>query len=421
MKKLLLLTLLSMTLFHCANDDQIDDNQVDDDMIVQEESSLFKLTVSNDYYSENELNTGAPKIFATDENGEIITEDVLDNGITVDLTTEFDVDNNKYDITFFKKKVSALDQRTNYSLKTFIDVRPYDLEMLNVEDQNPNDEKARVSIINSGGLLDEFHPIGMSLNNGIYNVNSTLAQIPDGFYLSFKKQTEDFKRYIWLDEVTGETHDTIDFADTEIIENPVSIFYPNNESVNSSVLGSLSTNSNRWYPLSYQYSNDGLTQLDHYIPNGLFDEYRLWNFIRINNDTYTTYEKSTELNTNYELPNLALEVLSSSHDDFQMTSASDYNYYSATFSYGLPNNEFTIDWRIYGKSSQTIEYALPDLFSEISNDFPSFDPSNMNLISVSLRKMEGINSFDQFICDVLNIHCTAEDLISSYEIYTKGI
>jgi len=344
MKKLILILIISTTFFQCTTDDQADDEMVTNNNN-NTTTSLFTISTSNDYYSENELNTGNPKIFLTDENGEIITEDNLDNGSTVELTAEYDINNNNYDVTLLKKELSSFSQITNYHLETYIDIYPHHYEIQNIEDLNPNNEEVMISIINSNGILDDFFgfaPGSVSENNGTYTCNSTLNEIPDNYFLSFKKSTEDFKRYIWLEDVTGETNDTFEFNQTEIIQNPTSITYPNNESVSSVIEGINSNNPNKMYELSYQWSNDGSTELDHFIPNGLFDQYWISNSIKTGSENYTTFEKSNIINSNYAIPNLSLEVVNNSYNLFQINSSSDFDFYSASFSYVSPDEDFAV-------------------------------------------------------------------------------
>jgi len=63
---------------------------------------------------------------------------------------------------------------------------------------------------------------------------------------------------------------------------------------------------------------------------------------------------------------------------------------------------------------------LPNLFSQISDDYPSFDPNNISLTNIHLHKIQGIDSYDKFICMLLDIHCEADELISKHEIYRKS-
>jgi hypothetical protein len=417
MKKILPLLILPFLYFQCTNN-----NTVEDDMNAEEEISLFSITTSNNFFSESELNSGTPKIFATGENGEVITEDIMDNGGTAELSAEYDIMNYQYDVTLFKKRVNTNNLPTNYIFKTFIGVYPFHYEILNIENPNPDGEKVEVSIVNPDGILSEFIGFGsgsMSNNNGIYTCKSTLKGIPDNFYLSFKKNSENFKRYIWLEGVTGDTKDTIQFIDTEIIDTPISISYPNNESILSVIEGINLLNPNRRHTLSNQTINNGTTEISYYVPIELFDLYRVLTSIINGDDRYSTLKKSNTINPNYNYPNLELEVLSNSYDQFQMTSSSDFDYYEALFTYESEDDGYSVYWTIYGKKGQQIEYKLPNLYSQISDDFSNFNPNNLTLNRVSLRKFQGINLYDEFIYDILDVDFESNESITSHEVYTK--
>ncbi|MCU4176577.1 hypothetical protein [Carboxylicivirga sp. N1Y90] len=398
-----------------------------DDPIKPQETKIISITLPagfyQDYPEQSIKNSG--HVFITDAMGDLIIESELVNNTTLELTSDFDT-NKEFDITFLRKteRINVDDiPYTTYYLKTFIDVKPYVFEFLKNERQKSNGEQIEIVINNTNGYLDDFTFIGSygSINWGNRaEYTTSLKRIPDNIYVSFKHENENLRKYVLLENLIESSTIDVDYNELPVIEDMVTINYPENERVWIEVRGALASDPNYFFaPLAREISYTGDRAYGFNIPTSLFHKFELTTNIYIDTERFFTREVASEVNNNYSKPDLDYQVLNETVQGFEASSSSDYDYYTADFWYKNEIENYNVLWSICGESRNNFKLTIPDIIDLLDEEKPMPIVNDFIVSSTKIENVEGIESYKDYIMSVMDPNSKEAQQIVKLEYMSK--
>jgi len=422
MKNILKILVVSLILVSCNKED---------DSIGFQKTKLFSISLPDGFYRDNpdqNVKTSG-HVFLTDDMGKPIIDRELSNNTTTELITEFDTDN-KFDVTFLQK-TEYLDEngkiQTNYNLKTFANVSPYILEFLQSKKiMKSKDEEIEIIINNTNGYLEDF--IGGSSYGTTGGSNRTeyrtgLGRIPANIYFSFKHEEEELRRYVLLENLTKSSVIELEYSGLPVIEEVVTINYPEYpeyDLVWIGIYGALSSDPNYFFaPLAREIPYTGGITNNFNIPVSLFNKFRVITRVKLDNESFFTDEISNHIDNNYTKPNLSFQVLNNSIQNYEISSSSVFDYYSIYCYYNNDIENYSVNWSFYGQSQNNIKLTKPNILNllDIGNTTPSFN--DFKIPSTSLKNVEGINSYKDYIISVIDPNSKEAKQIIKQESISK--
>lgn len=415
--KLLVLILLTLS---CNNEDD------GDVPIVLDNEILYTIEVgSNIYTPADQESSRTGHVYLTDYEGELIKDTSLLNDNNYIIETDYDYTENSYDVTF-ESKLEFSGNKV-YSLKTFIDVSPMTISMIEDVDLNPNNEHARITILNIGlpSDVDQFfsnntHNGSCTTANGGYcDYNVSLQRVPDNIYSIFNKNGESFNRYLWFENVSGATEDTVEFDNIPIITESELIVYPPHDFINTTLYGYLTDDPERHYRLSTHSLNSDQMESEHFFPQNIFDGYKVDVLLSNSNMIYYSSRRHSNVVNTYILPAIDFQVTNSSVENYEIQSSDDFDYYSVHFSYLNVDEGLQVNWQIYGEGEEFISFSLPKLADIIFDSYPNFSTSELEHSVTRLYKIEGISTYEDYIHTIIVPQSEVNDQIELIEYVGK--
>ena len=401
MKKLLYFLWLLVLVAGCQEDDSgTPDTPVD--------KLLISVDIPNDYYMENPNFDITGHLYLTDADGGLLEETALTNNMNHTLESDYDIDNNSYDATFLRKfEATAGD---SYLLNTFIDVEPMTLSLSSAAcPSNPNDEDPRITMLNVGSQISIIEPSPVnhglsctSANGGTCVLSVRLHNAPGNMYFSFRKVDETFKRYIWLENATGETNETVEYVEIPILTDFKTINYPpDNNYVSTEILGYKSDESCIRFGLTNEVLSGGGSSTQHYFPEDLFDGYVTNTNLRNDDARYVTSRISENIEENFTLPNLDFQIVNNDVENYEIQSSSVADYYTVYFFYQNLDDGIQVQWRIHGKVEDIMKFSLLNMSNVIFEGVELFSISDLNHVHTRLHKLEGISAYNDIVQTII--------------------
>ena len=106
---------------------------------------------------------------------------------------------------------------------------------------------------------------------------------------------------------------------------------------------------------------------------------------------------------------------------YNLTTTGTSDYYNLSFNYFDENGKYDIKWVVSGESKATINFSLPNLEQFIQEDFPNFSISELKINSAGLSRIQGVNTYKEFVLSGADENYSRNDLISSSEYLSKQI
>lgn len=365
---------------------------------VEENKTLLSVALAPNYFPERPDVEYRGAVYLTNEEGEVISSGELKNGSTTELQEVYDLSTGKLNLSFIRKIVNS--GGISYRISTYTDVDPYLLSFENPM-VRPRSGDASVQIINTGSQLQYFiYNYGAysgSLSSSKASFDIRLKQEPDHLFFTVKKETEDFKRYLLLKNVTAETDVSLDFQELIPFTNQLTINFPENKYLFASIKGAESTEPNNFYAgIDEIIDRDGRTSHTFAIPEDLFQRYKLRMILRQDQKEYTLEEKTTSIEEQYDFPDWDLQ-LSSAGTEYSLSSTNAADYYSVRFLYLPKDQPYDIIWTVTGKKRNEMNFSLPELQEFITRDYPDPNLEDLTLRSAELIRIEGISNYKDFI------------------------
>jgi hypothetical protein len=417
MKNYLSFFLILSLFVSCSKEDNPTDNP-----ILPVEVKLLSVSTSNGFYLDEPTISSSGHVYLTNNNGELIMESELLNNTTSELNKVYDIENNTYSATFLIKY--KYDGTTFYRINTFTNIQPYNLDFNEFGIKAQNNESAKVSVTNANGFLSELIFNGrirsdnVSIDNTVFDLR--LEQVPGDLYFSFRHENENFRRYVLLKNATGNTNETFEFQNIPKITDHINITCPENDKLDTYISGSQNSDPNNFFAkLSEFHSNLGVTTTTHYFPIDLFQRFKVITNLNQSEKKFRTVVYGNSINLNYSIPNLDFQVTNNSINNYSISSSSSFDYYSAHFNYFNDDDTYDIIWSVYGEKMKNMNFILPKLAASITKDFPDFSFDKLINHATSLHKIEGIQTYKQFITTKLGPNSSAQHLITKDESVTK--
>jgi len=405
-------------LFSNCKKESMENPQID---TINNQDTTLTFSIENGFYNSLYYQYIVDEsICLTNSNGRIISETVLLENSIEELN--INQENIIYDATLIRKEEYF--DITSYYLFTYLDIGPYDINLKGFIDGNIENAKANVILTGSDAMCPEVflsssHGTACSggANGFTLDLDAYLKSIPDNIYINFQGINESFKRYLWLENLSETTVFNNEFINLPILDNPITIIYPNNERINTIIYGSISTNPNKFYGLSrflnYQDSNSSI----HYIPENIFDKYKIKTTIDINDATYYSLKVENYIDLNYELPELSLEIIDRLITSYKANSSSEYDYFKVRFKYNNGQNYFF--WNFYGKNDSEIDIRIPQIDSILSLNNSGIIIDSLKHDYTKLYKYEELNSYEDFIHLDIDIYSPIKNSITDEESIKK--
>lgn len=389
--------ILATTLSNCAKESNIDESI---DETIEEKLG----SISFNYYLDNpNIEDQCGHVYLTDSNGNIVSDTSLIAGES--SYVEADFESGIFNLSVINKIAQGTD--TLYRIQTFMDVKPTQYEITEAPDFNPQNKEAILYIQNSGGLTDfcgEGYSQAFDENIDGYVVKKELGQLPNHLYSSFKKGNENFKKYAWIENVDENFRDTVLYKDLPTTEGPITIQYPANNGLVVSISGKTSPMQEKSYALIDLQVFQTTSQTSHYIPFEVFNRFQIVTSLFSQKMSYQKTEETDEIKSSFTLPNLHLEVSSSSGNNFSFNITGNYDVLSNRFTY-TKEPEKRIIWTVLNMADETIEYSLPNLFDLLITDFPNLRVEEMVLTSSQIEKYrEPLGYLDRISTDLGETH-----------------
>lgn len=399
MKKAILFLFVVSIFFQCKEKDMGNVDVMDNPML-----SSFEVEVSDYFYIDGSSYTQTGSIYLTDKDGAKVASANLTNNANVELNADFDNIDNRVDATFVLEWNYSTSR--TYEIKTFVDVDPANIS-LQGEEQVTSGDKGTVVIQNTGANIDDvFFSSGgysgsWSLLNGTAEYEYSISPTLDNVLMTFRNNNESFKRYLWLEGVTGTSVDTFNHDDIPILEY-VTRNYPDNDKIRVDITATLTNEPNKYYYIYSHADNAGAASNELGFPDGIFEKIHVFTSLTKGDRRYWTEETSNIIEANYQLPNLEFQMSGSSVDDLQVTTSSNYDYYSINLYANNLTEGYQVNWEVIGKNQASIQVALPDLISEIFVDHPDFSMNDFDFFVVRIGEVQGISTYGDYITTVID-------------------
>ncbi|MFK7809157.1 MAG: hypothetical protein AB8F74_15245 [Saprospiraceae bacterium] len=405
MKNLLYLCLIFLVL-GCGSDDESSVGGTIN--ALPEESTLLTLNVGDRFHPMFVMTGHA---YLTDEDGKLLKDTNLLNNNSYELKAFYDYANKPYDLTIAYEYNPIDILGRFYYFTTFLDLAPTTLDMPGVDFST---EDAEVSInINNIGTTDynlftfgsdetSANVVSLScseIDAGSCDYRIGLKRVPDNVYFSFKKPTEDNRRYLLLKDLYGEETYSFDYENIpEITDIKTINFPPECDFVSSKVSGFLLNAPNQFHTLSNEHSSNGETHMIHFYPKNIFDGYKVIQGCRIADTGYTSRRIEQEVKSTFNLPDLDFQINNNRIESFEADASLNSDYYLACFHFKpSPSIGVSIKWFVYGKSEEDIKFSMSNiselLFERLNHSDLTLD--DFELTGFSIYNLNGALSFEE--------------------------
>lgn len=403
-------------------------NEVDENT-PSKETQLISINIPKGFYNNDlsKSSIASGYIYLTDNKGELIAERELTNNTTTDISLDYNLDYT-YDATFLKSiQYQNIDNEMYkiYYLSTFIDVSPYELKFKEDEKIYASNEKAEILIKNINGHISDLlssntYSASIDTNSGEFEIN--IKEIPDNIYFSFKHENEEKRKYLLKENIQGNISESVEYVNLPFAQDITTTKYPKNDKLRVSINGATAANPNNFFALlSRTNSNVELNSINHNVPTDVFKKYKTVTNLEIGNKSFKVDEISNSINTSFSIPDLSFQVINNSLNNFEVTSSSIFDYYSVNVTYFNELEKYDIIWNFYIKSQSMVKLTtLSEITESIKFDDIKLNQSDLAIKSVKIIKIDGINSYKDFISSIIDAKSSEKKSIVKKESLFKS-
>lgn len=424
MTRLILVILTLILVIQCSSDDDVpvlieeqEIEETDGNQEISNDTLLLTISVDDNYYFNSQR---SGHVFLTDNNNNIISESRLQNGEIVSLVVNDTllVGIEEMHLTVLYSIISPNGKFFNLNTFKAINSSIIDLnENYNLNPQNLESEIRVVGLTSDANTFQFNSTHGATFPEGELKVKARLTEIPEDLYLTFKLDEEDLPRYKIFENLIGGENIVLDVDESEIINTNYIINYPQNDELSIDIHGYNNNNVLGRY-LYREFFSIGSTSSSHFIPEDLFERYRIENNIRIGDKDYEIIKWSGDIEEQVEIPNLDFIINNNLSTSFQMETTSIYSFYDMKFKASYDGN-ININWNMHGKSDSIIEFEIPLVMDSIfQNNNIIFSLEDLIYQEGKIANLNGDYSYGNHIINTLSPIIHNEKFISS-EIMKK--
>jgi hypothetical protein len=420
MKGLFKILMISTLLASCTSEDPIEKAPE------SKETNLISVFTPNKFYLDGTIGNqkSSGHLFLTDKDGELVIDGELANNSLTELSKDYDM-NGGLNATFLKKLVTQYSNGTEHTriqLQTFTNVDPYKFIFEeHISREIPNEE-AKILVSNTDGYLTDIinrdYTGSIGINNSEFEIE--LDRIPDNIYFSFRHENEDKRRYFLLENVEENFTKSFEFESLQIAEELITVSYPENDYLSIAASGAIESDPYNFFaPLSQVRADQGLNSFSHNFNPDLFQKFKVITNLHLGNKKYRTEERSNSLNETYSLPDLNLEILNNSPENYELSSSSNYDFYNVNFYYDNEVENYDIMWKFYGLSSSNIKLMIPQILNMLELHNATLNIRDFRVLGTSIIKIEGIETYKDFITSKIDPESQEGNQFSLYESLSK--
>ncbi|MBL4662758.1 MAG: hypothetical protein JKY22_04190 [Flavobacteriaceae bacterium] len=398
MKKLLALCILAIFCVQCDSDDSqvtIEDNS---------QQVTFRMTMEGDFFVSN----SSGKLILSDQDGAILVEAPLINNEETSLEVNFDPDV-QYDVTVYFETFTSGTQF--HFVNTYVDVSPGNYFITPVQGYNGNEDKITLTLTNTGDSIEVVSTSSgiittesNSNDGGTLILNGTLPASPGFFYASFIGPNDDFPRYSWTEGVGGSYDVNVDFPNLPMADNEITVTLPTNATSDINIRGlkdgdptGVSAITHIVHEDSYE---DGTTEYQAFLPNGIFDNFSLTtSYTSSNDDKVHEYIMISET-VGQTVPEAGVNftVNNDSFANFSISASGSYDSYDVTFIYSNPDQDIVMFYDIFGEASSTVNFSKVILFNNLFADEPELIAGLVpSADRITLMDYSQVSSYEEYL------------------------
>jgi len=426
--KFLLFLLGSLLTISCSKtENPMQDDSLIDENLTEENLLISVNIVSDEYYTTQEFFSSYGHLYLTDDEGNLINDAPLSNTSFTKLEDDFDIENESYTVTFLHFTENLELESKSYNLTTFINVEPYELEFKrsNKVSQQCVGSCPSITLTNAvEGNLDYISMLeNFSLNPKIddnLKISITPKRNPHHIFTTFKNSSEDFYRYLWYENLTVKTNETIDYKSVPVVDGSFKLEHPPHDYLVVNFFGVKAQVPHIYRISSYDSNRDEKTnQTIHFYPEMFFDSYKLRIYYTLNDRTYYISKNTKDPGSSYNVPNLDFETSKGQSNNYTISSESNFDFYNVNLSFRSPDDKLSIDWNIYGRSESEIKFVLPKIEEFDFRENQSFTMDSLNVGSTKIINYNNALNYKDFILQKMDFSVERAKSIALEEYVEK--
>jgi hypothetical protein len=373
---------------------------------------LMVFNIGNNYYSPLPGDTLDVHYYLIDRNGNLIADTAAVNGQIIRMYAEFDP-NETYDLTIVSK--TTANNHTDYSVLTCLDVKPTTIK-LTKPDTNSLAEAVFIITGVDQNLVDltpNFSNFDYSAIDQRASINVPLQYDPDVVYGSFRKEG-DTLRYIYRNQVYGNTTDTFIYQTLPVIDSTITVLFPQNSNLTSSLYGLLDPYPGRLFFIDSDTNSLGSTVGTYAFPDSIFDRYKFYSGMYIDGHDFSIEKIVDSIPLQVDTPALAFNVVKSNPADFQISSPSSFDLFRALFTAQSDEKGYTLTWTVIGRGNQNVHFTipfLPEMFAQEHN----ITLQDLVFAENTIYQYEGLDLYLKQVQHQISHFAIPEDQITSLE------
>ncbi|MCW5519601.1 hypothetical protein J1N09_07115 [Aureitalea sp. L0-47] len=400
MKKLLYLSLLAVLILQCSEDETPNPGPDPDPDPVN--TATYLLSLDENFLDEVASGT----LYISNSQGEIIGQAPLANSQQASVEIDFDP-NEEYDATVY---VELNNTTINlYQLFTYINVPPGSYTAPGLINSGVNIPTITINVTNIGGsltVLNSSTSTNVSINGaGDYVITGNMLTAPGDYYVSVQKSGEQFPRYIWIENVPGNSTVDVDFNSLPLLDNTTDVAVPANTSSSFSVYGILNDDlsgvNQILHCVQKDANNNGTaSSYEAYLPQNVFDKYRYDIGYGLSNDGVAYRYSTISAATPSSIPsvNLGFTLNNGSISNFSMATQGNYDHFQVRFDFQNIPQGVVVFHTFYGAASQNINFSKANLFDNIFANQSNISSGMFgSSLTYSLKNYSQFNGYSAFI------------------------
>ncbi len=339
-------------------------------------------------------------VFVIDDTGSILGGQEYDHTAEQTISVTFMGDP---DARYHVNKYDRIEDYDEYHFGTYLDISPGQYYLgehsefaeshnvvLNIENAAVGNDPIPNDIV-----YTNFHG-GYSVQNGLI-VNGIVSN-EEAFYISFKKANEEYPRYHFIESVTSDIEENIDYNELPFAYDVMNITIPENNHADFRFVGTIGTNTSM---IRREYFTEGASSYSWGLSGSVFDRMRTDVSYRNGSRGYTYVYNGSTLNHDITIPDFDFNIDEYSVTNTKISTSGNYSGYLSHY-YNL-NYETTIDFDywIVGKASEIIEIDVSPYLANFIEPLP-FSINDMVLNIVTLYKDSDIQSNQSLPEDLIN-------------------
>lgn len=360
-------------------------------------TTLFTITTPANF-TENKMHA-----FLTDENGDLIVDENIEIGSTVDLIAEFDPVN-RYDLTL----VQYIDgTSTSLTLSTFTDIKPFHFIY---ETRNFSEQYQGELYIEKGGYnIESWGSVPFTEEGDYFKFTNNMGSVPDHFFISFKNAGENGIRHYLKRNVTESFTDTITMSEATQSFDFSLMQYPDNEFHNFQLFGSFLDTPDASVRIGSGSNSGGSNEIMLNFPKNVFETHRMYG--SSGNGVKTRFlDRRFEniVDPIFEFSNLEIELLLDDPENYDFNHQGNPDFYYHQFKDIALDNSTLVTWTLYGQGSPKLKSTVPKIDDFIQGIIPDYNRANLSAKKAVLYKYDLLENYEDFICTQLQFGCQAD-------------